>query len=90
MGYGGTIISMKAHKEMGNDAYSATPVGNGPFQIETKKGTEVVLAKHPEYWRPGFPKLDRVVYRAIPDRPPGCRRLQKGELDFVTHPDPRT
>jgi peptide/nickel transport system substrate-binding protein len=89
MGYGGTIISEKAHKEMGNDAYSATPVGNGPFQIESKKGTEIVLAKHPEYWRPGFPKLDRVVYRAIPDSTTRLQALQKGELDFVTHPDPK-
>jgi peptide/nickel transport system substrate-binding protein len=89
MGYGGTIVSMKAHKEMGNQAYSATPVGNGPFQIESKKGTEVVLVKNPDYWRPGFPKLDRVVYRAIPDSTTRLQALQKGELDFVTHPDPK-
>ena len=89
MGYGGTIVSAKAHKEMGNDAYSATPIGNGPFQIESKKGTEIVLAKNPDYWRPGFPKLDRVVYRAIPDSTTRLQALQKGELDFVTHPDPK-
>jgi peptide/nickel transport system substrate-binding protein len=89
MGYGGTIVSQKAHKEMGNQAYSATPVGNGPFQIESKKGTEIVLVKNPDYWRPGFPKLDRVVYRAIPDSTTRLQALQKGELDFVTHPDPK-
>jgi peptide/nickel transport system substrate-binding protein len=89
MGYAGTVISQKAHKEMGNDAYSATPVGNGPFQIESKKGTEIVLVKNPEYWRPGFPKLDKVVYRAIPDSTTRLQALLKGELDFVTHPDPK-
>jgi peptide/nickel transport system substrate-binding protein len=89
MGYAGTIISQKAHKEMGNDAYSATPVGNGPFQIESKKGTEIVLVKNPDYWRPGFPKLDKIVYRAIPDSTTRLQALQKGELDFVTHPDPK-
>jgi peptide/nickel transport system substrate-binding protein len=89
MGGGGTIVSMNAHKEMGNDAYSATPVGNGPFQIESKKGTEIVLVKHADYWRLGFPKLDRVVYRAIPDSTTRLQALQKGELDFVTHPDPK-
>ena len=47
MGYGGTIISAKAHKEMGNQAYSAMPVGNGPFQIESKRGTEIVLVEEP-------------------------------------------
>ena len=89
MGYAGTVISQKAHKEMGNDAYSAIPVGNGPFQIESKKGTEIVLAKNPDYWRPGFPKLDKVVYRAVPDSTTRLQALQKGELDFVTHPDPK-
>ena len=89
MGYGGTIISAKAHKEMGNQAYSATPVGNGPFQIESKRGTEIVLAKNPDYWRPGLPKLDRVVYRAIPDSTTRLQALLKDELDFVTHPDPK-
>src|SRR5258708_2433267 len=89
MGYAGTIISAKAHKEMGNQAYSATPVGNGPFQIESKRGTEITLVKNPDYWRPGFPKLDKVVYRAIPDSTTRLQALQKGELDFVTHPDPK-
>jgi peptide/nickel transport system substrate-binding protein len=89
MGYGGTVISAKAHKEMGNQAYSATPVGNGPFQIESKRGTEITLVKNPDYWRPGLPKLDKVVYRAIPDSTTRLQALLKNELDFVTHPDPK-
>jgi peptide/nickel transport system substrate-binding protein len=89
MGYGGTMISAKAHKEMGNQAYSATPVGNGAFQIESKRGTEIVLVKNPEYWRPGLPKLDKVVYRAIPDSTTRLQALVKNEFDFITHPDPK-
>ena len=89
MGYGGTVISMKAHKEMGNQAYSATPIGNGPFQIESKRGTEITLVKNPDYWQPGLPKLDKVVYRAIPDSTTRLQALLKNELDFVTHPDPK-
>ncbi|MBL6614225.1 MAG: ABC transporter substrate-binding protein [Reyranella sp.] len=89
MGYGGTVISAKAHKEMGNQAYSATPVGNGPFQIESKRGTEITLVKNPDYWRPGLPKLDKIVYRAIPDSTTRLQALLKNELDFVTHPDPK-
>ena len=77
MGYGGTVISMKAHKEMGNQAYSATPIGNGPFQIESKRGTEITLVKNPDYWQPGLPKLDKVVYRAIPDSTTRLQALLK-------------
>ena len=88
MGYGGTIISAKAHKEMGNDAYSATPVGNGPFQIESKKGTEIVLARHPDYWRPGFPKLDK---RRLPrhprfDHPPAGAAEGRARLRDASRP----
>jgi len=89
MGYAGSIISAKAHKEMGNQAYSATPVGSGPFQIESKRGTEITLVRNPDYWRPGFPKLDKIVYRAIPDSTTRLQALLKNELDFVTHPDPK-
>jgi peptide/nickel transport system substrate-binding protein len=89
MGYGGLMVSAKAHKEMGNDAYSATPVGSGAFQIESKRGSEIVLVRNPTYWRAGFPKLDRVTYRAIPDSTTRLQALAKNELDFVTHPDPR-
>jgi len=89
MGYGGLVISAKAHREMGNQAYSATPVGNGPFQIEAKRGSEIILAKNPDYWRPGLPKLDRVIYRAIPDSTTRLQALGKNEFDFVTHPDPK-
>jgi len=89
LGYGGTPLSAKAHKEMGNQNYSAMPVGNGAFQIESKRGTEVTLAKNPDYWRPGRPKLDRVVYRAIPDSTTRLQALVKNEFDFITHPDPK-
>ena len=89
MGYGGLMVSAKAHKAMGNQAYSATPVGMGAYQIESKRGSEIVLTKHPEYWRPGLPKLDRILYRAIPDSTTRLQALVKNEFDFITHPDPR-
>jgi peptide/nickel transport system substrate-binding protein len=89
MGYGGLIICAKAHREMGNQAYSPSPIGNGPFFIEAVRGSEITLAKHPEYWRAGQPKLDRIVYRAIPDSTVRLQALLRGEFDFITHPDPK-
>ncbi|MFI5013969.1 MAG: ABC transporter substrate-binding protein [Hyphomicrobiales bacterium] len=89
MGYGGQLVSAKAHKEMGNEAYSATPIGNGAFILESKRGTEIVLTKNPEYWRQGSPKLDRIVYRAVPDANTRLQALVNGEFDFITHPEPK-
>lgn len=87
LGYGGFIISEKAHKEIGPQAHSQKTIGQGPFMIDSVKGNEVILVKNPDYWRPGLPKLDRIVMRAIPDSAVRLQSLMKGELDFMTHPD---
>ncbi|MGO4854612.1 ABC transporter substrate-binding protein [Phaeovulum sp. W22_SRMD_FR3] len=44
------------------------PVGTGPFVLkEWKKGSFIDLEKNPEYWNPGHPYLDQVVYHVVPD-----------------------
>jgi peptide/nickel transport system substrate-binding protein len=88
MGYGGFMVSAKAHKEMGHQAYSAKPIGNGPFMIESTRGSEIVLVRHPQYWRPGLPKLDRLAYVAVPDSNTRLQALLNNEFDFITRPDP--
>ena len=89
MGYGGMTISRNAHQEMGDAEYSSNPVGHGPYVFAAGRGNEIELEKNTEYWRPGFPKLDRVLYRAIPDSTVRLQALQNGELDFITHPEAR-
>lgn len=90
MGYGGIIACAKAHREMGHQAYSLKPIGHGPYSVVSNNGPEVVLAKNPDYWRSGFPKLDRLVYRAIPDSMVRLQALIGKEFDFITHPDPKS
>ncbi|MGG5819478.1 ABC transporter substrate-binding protein [Falsiroseomonas sp. HW251] len=89
LGYGGNVVSEKAHKEIGPQAYQSRPIGQGPYLVESVRGTEVVLSKNPDYWRPGLPKMDRLFYRAIPDSSVRLQALQRRELDFMTHPEPR-
>jgi peptide/nickel transport system substrate-binding protein len=89
MGYGGLTISQNAHKEMGDAEYSANPIGHGPYVFEAGRGNEIELTKNTDYWRAGFPKLDRLIYRAIPDSTVRLQALRNGELDFITHPDAR-
>jgi len=89
MGYGGMTISANAHKEMGDGEYSANPIGHGPYVFAAGRGNEIELTKNTEYWRPGFPKLDHLLYRAIPDSTVRLQALQNGELDFITHPEAR-
>lgn len=89
MGYGGMVICQNAHKEMGNQAYSAKPIGQGPYMVEAIRGNELDLVRNPDYWRQGYPKLDKLLYRAIPDSSVRLQALMRGELDFMTHPEAR-
>ena len=44
------------------------PVGTGPFMFkEWKRGEYIKLARNPDYWKPGKPYLDELVFNVIPD-----------------------
>lgn len=90
MGYGGLLVSKNAHQEMGNEKYARNPVGNGPFSLDSwTSNAEVILKKNPNYWRKDVPGLDQLVFRIIPDAKVRLQALEKGEVDFMTHPDPK-
>ncbi|MHB1004734.1 MAG: ABC transporter substrate-binding protein [Chloroflexota bacterium] len=88
LGYGGPIVSKKAHEEMGPEKHSRNPIGNGPFQLDKwTAGSELVLKKNPDYWQKDMPYLEELVFRIIPDSHVRLQALDKGEIDFMTHPD---
>ena len=87
MGYCGMVIPKKAHQEMGNDTFKLKPVGTGPFEFVSLKGNEVVVKKFKDYWQKGLPYLEEIIFRSIPDSHIRLLALQKGELDFISHPD---
>ncbi len=60
------------------------PVGSGPFRFESyTKDDRVVLARNPDYFKPGLPKVDRLVFRVIPDGATQAQALAAGEVDFA-------
>jgi len=88
MEYGGHIMSKRAHEEMGPERYGRNPIGTGPFQFDSwRPGSQIVLKKNPRYWKEGFPYLDEIAYRFIPDAQVRLAALQKGEISFMTSPD---
>src|SRR4029079_6948757 len=43
------------------------PVGLGPFLLkEWVRGSHVTLARNPDYWEKGFPYLDEVIFKIMP------------------------
>ncbi|MCU0254218.1 MAG: ABC transporter substrate-binding protein, partial [Acidobacteria bacterium] len=57
----------------------------GPFRIErATAGQEVVLARNPSYrGAAGLPRLDRIVFRVVPDTTARLTQLLAGDLDLV-------
>jgi peptide/nickel transport system substrate-binding protein len=61
------------------------PVGTGPFKLsQYNKDSEIVLLRNPGYFKPGFPKLDRLVFRVIPDTSTALLAYQQDELDYIS------
>ncbi|MFM0094778.1 ABC transporter substrate-binding protein [Paraburkholderia nemoris] len=62
------------------------PIGTGPFIFDKwVRGSYVSLHKNPNYWRPGKPHLDRVIYRIVPDQASISAALETGEVDAATN-----
>lgn len=61
-------------------------VVNGPFRLDSwRPQEEIVLVRNPTYYEAdeGLPRLDRVVFRIVPDRSSQVTQLLRGEIDFV-------
>jgi peptide/nickel transport system substrate-binding protein len=79
----GMMVSPAAVEKYGKD-FMNHPVGTGPFMFqEHLKGSSVVLVKNPNYWKAGYPKLDKVVYKVISDANVALMNLKSGEVDIT-------
>ncbi len=64
---------------------NATPVGSGPFKFkEYKKGEFVVLERNDDYFLPGKPYLDKIVYRIVRDSSQRVIAMEQGEAHLYT------
>jgi peptide/nickel transport system substrate-binding protein len=62
--------------------YNALPVGIGPFKFSSwRRGDSVEMVADPLYFR-GRPKLDKVIYKIIPDRNTVLTQMTTHELDL--------
>lgn len=68
----------------GEHALSERPVGTGPFRFERwEKGRQIVLSANRHYWDPALPKVDRLVFRFLPEVEQ-VAGLLAGDVDIVT------
>ena len=70
--------------EVGIDEFAQNPVGTGPFTFVSRAaGDRVVMEANPDYWDAGLPKVERLVYRVIPDPSTRLAAIQTGEIDIA-------
>lgn len=88
----GIYAILPAHVLAGTNVRTASfnemPVGAGPFRVAAfRRGESLELEANPYYLR-GRPKLDRLVYKAIPADATIATQLLTGELDLALHLQP--
>ena len=63
--------------------YGRHPAGTGPFKlVEWRTGEQLILERNPDYWGDRA-KLDRIVFRPIPDSGTRVAELESGGVDYA-------
>lgn len=60
------------------------PIGTGPFMFsEWQRGNFIRMKRFDDYWVPGQPYLDEIIYRIIPDSQSRALALQTGQVQLT-------
>ena len=73
------VASPTALTKLGKE-FGRSPVCSGPFKFESWSQQQIVLTANENYWA-GRPRIDRVVFRFIPEAKAVVEALLSGEAD---------
>jgi oligopeptide transport system substrate-binding protein len=74
----------KEEVEKWGQDFGKHPVGTGAFMMkEWKLGQRVVFVRNPNYYKPGLPYLDKIVFEVGQEPTVALLRLQRGEVDVL-------
>jgi peptide/nickel transport system substrate-binding protein len=69
-------------EEVARKNFSSKPVGLGPFKfVKWTKGSEAVIEKFDEFYKPGMPYLDKIVFKILTEGAARDLAFRAGELD---------
>lgn len=80
------IPAPEAWAKLGPDAFSRTPIGSGPFTVESWGNGRVVYRANPTSWRK--PLLDRLELLSIPEESSRQQALVAGTVDIAAQISP--
>jgi len=70
--------------EAAGDTFGDAPVGTGPFKfVDWKRSDSITIEKFEDYWQDGLPKLERIIFRYIPDNSARLNELMAGNIDLA-------
>ena len=73
-----------AGTDLNQNPVNLRPVGTGPFRFDSyRRDDQVVLLRNPEYFKPGLPRLDCLVFRILPNANTQVNALLAGEVDML-------
>ena len=77
------VVSKKFVQKIGDSAFATQEDGTGPFKLtQWRKGDSMTMEKFADYWR-GAPKIDRVVYKVMPENSSRVAALLAGDIQIA-------
>ncbi len=69
--------------------FGEKPVGTGPYKLrEWKKNDMITVERNEDYWKKGFPKTDKIIFKSIPDNAARFTALKSGDIDLMDGMNP--
>ncbi len=87
----GSSASILPMKELNDGSFDPKKqlLGTGPYRATGHSQDELwTFERNPHYWRPGLPKVDRVMVRVMPDDSSRIAALRDGSADVTTFENP--
>jgi len=82
-------IASPAAIEKYGDKLGENPVGTGPFVFDQwVRNDKIVLKKNPNYYKAGYPLLEQLIFKSIPDNSARFIALQSGDIDMMDGVNP--
>jgi len=78
------IVPDEYMEEVGVDGFLEHPIGTGPFMFEEwVKGDHITYKANPNYWLEGYPKVETLIFRPIPESATRVAAIQTDEIDII-------
>jgi len=84
--YGAQVVPKHLYEgtDLQKNPANNAPIGTGPFRFkEWVRGSHIALERNPDYWKPGLPYLDGVIFKFIPEAAARSVALASGEVQVA-------